>query len=524
MRKSVLRGSGTTPPEVYLANLADRTFLNLWAYPNTYVRRVVNGHRASRELCDLLVVCGDNLIIFSDKTCEWPQTQNTAIAWTRWYRKAIQKSVDQINGALRQIRTDAENIFVDPECTQSIPLALPAPECARYHGIVVANGAYKACSEYFGGDAGSFMIYPELKGSDHSNPEVGGTHPFAIGDVNPGGNFIHVVNELTLDVLMRELDTVADFTAYLQKKETFIRSGRLTTSTGEEELVAYYVTHVGADGEHDFVHPQGRPWRDDDHLALGQGHFAALLQNPQYLQKQEEDRVSYVWDRLITTFTDNMLAGTTTGPEGENYDLKQHEIGVRYMALEPRTRRRTLGHAIMGVLERSNQVPRAMRAVTPGPNDKDRDSGFVFMTLAHPEFELEGGYQQYRQARTNMLRAYCQGIGSKCRHLKRIIGIATEPPARESNQKASSEDLLVFHPVEWTSELESETEDLCKHFEILQEGNFSTSAFHVQEYPDEPDSQTDASLQAPGLNRRERRTLRARDRRNVKRGARQRRP
>jgi hypothetical protein len=72
--KKIVRGSGTTPSEKYLAKLADKTFLNLWSYPNLFIDKMEGGTSVGKELCDLLVVCGDDIIIFSDKSIEWQKT------------------------------------------------------------------------------------------------------------------------------------------------------------------------------------------------------------------------------------------------------------------------------------------------------------------------------------------------------------------------------------------------------------------------------------------------------------------
>jgi hypothetical protein len=97
--KQIKRSTGTTASERYLAALADRTFLNLWSYPNLFVDRKKGGKGAGKELCDLLVVCGDDVIIFSDKSIEWPDGPDFKTIWSRWYRRAIEKSVAQIGGA-----------------------------------------------------------------------------------------------------------------------------------------------------------------------------------------------------------------------------------------------------------------------------------------------------------------------------------------------------------------------------------------------------------------------------------------
>jgi hypothetical protein len=56
---SIIRSTGLTTSEQYLAKLADKTFLNLWSYPNLY-------RDVGKELCDLLVVCGNTFA----KNCE----------------------------------------------------------------------------------------------------------------------------------------------------------------------------------------------------------------------------------------------------------------------------------------------------------------------------------------------------------------------------------------------------------------------------------------------------------------------
>ena len=40
--------------------MIEKSFLKLWSYPNLY-------NKNRKELCDLLVVCGDVAVIFSDK-------------------------------------------------------------------------------------------------------------------------------------------------------------------------------------------------------------------------------------------------------------------------------------------------------------------------------------------------------------------------------------------------------------------------------------------------------------------------
>ncbi len=479
-----IKSEGTTKSERYLARLADHTFLNLWAYPNVYRDVIVNGKKVGKELCDLLVVCGDDVIIFSDKSIKWPEHADVKVAWPRWYKNAVKKSVDQVRGAERWITLHPDRIFLDKACTVPLPLKIPPKESRRVYSVLVALGAHEACSRFFDGDSGSFMIFPGIKGDAHMDSSHSDFFPFSIGDVDPTGSFVNVMNDITLDIIMRELDTITDFTEYLQKKASFIRAGNLGNAAGEEELLHYYLTHLVDEESHGFVHPENRPWTPLDKLALDKGHYESFTKNPQYIKKKEADANSYIWDQLIEAFTTHMLNGTTTVPDDKHFEIADNELGVRYMAMEPRMIRRLHGEAIRGLLEASNMQDRAMRAMLPHP-DKPRDhTGYVIMTLALPKKELPGGYKQYRQARVNMLEGYCLGILEKNRYIKRIIGIAMEPLSSIDDELGSSEDMMMIEQfASWTPNDLKMVEDLCEHFGILKTDNIKPIYHGVEEYP-----------------------------------------
>src|SRR5262245_29487614 len=107
---AINRSRGITESERYLARLADRSFLNLWSYPNVYRDTMVNGRRAGKEVCDLLIVCGDQILIFSIKNIRWYENKPLNIAWPRWYRRAIMDSVLQIRRAEKWIKEFSHRI------------------------------------------------------------------------------------------------------------------------------------------------------------------------------------------------------------------------------------------------------------------------------------------------------------------------------------------------------------------------------------------------------------------------------
>jgi hypothetical protein len=482
------RSAGTTRTERRLARIAEHSLLNLWSYPNPYIDRGLSSNGGGQELCDLLVVCGDHVLIFSDKEVAWPRV-DLGVAWPRWAKKAIFRSADQVRGAIRWIEQHPDRIFLDVRCEATLPISLPPKERRRVHGIVVANGATEACREHFGSQGtGSFVLNNRVVADASSAGPFGEPQPFTIGDINPGGPFIHVLTDVTLEILLGELDTITDFTRYLAKKEAFFRGQRAIVAAGEEELLAYYVRTINSDGDHDFVFESNGD-READFIWIDEGFCEGLVSNPQYIEKKKQDEVSYVWDRLIRAFTDNIVAGTLENVAGTVRDpdgagtVGYSELGVRHMALQDRLARRGHGAAIMGALERGATGDRSCRSIVQRPGTLGCETGFFFMTLKVPAaLQGEAGYAKYRATRSNMLFAYAMGLFRKFEHLQRMVGIATEPFGRGAG---SSEDMLYMERPERTENWLREVDQICEQFGVMQPQNRQREvAIHLDEWPE----------------------------------------
>lgn len=248
--KPINRGNGITESERYLARLADKAFLNLWSYPNTYVNKKLRGQGDGKELCDLLVVFGDDVLVFSDKEIAFRPHDDIVVAWKRWYRSAIEKSVGQIHGAERFLREHQDKIFLDKGCTESFPIDLPNPERMRFHGICVAIGAEQAAKEYWGGSDGSLII------ADTSFASAYGTDlPFIIGDPKPEKPFVHVFDRTGLDAVLSEFNTISDLVEYLSHRARAIRARNIVAAHSEKDMIAFYFQNEDGHGNHSFDLP-----------------------------------------------------------------------------------------------------------------------------------------------------------------------------------------------------------------------------------------------------------------------------
>jgi hypothetical protein len=292
------RSEGVTVSEKYLKHLCEHTFLRLWSYPGIY-RDQSSGGGANdgKEVCDLLVVFGKHIIIFSDKNCEFPDTGELDLDWMRWVKRAVLKSANQLYGAERWIKTFPNRLFVDRGCSQPVPISLPDVTNANFHRIVVAHGAAERCRKELGG-SGSLMIHTDIIGDMHLRKMEDGGLPFAIGQINPQKGYIHVLDDFTVNILLKTLDTVSDFVSYLEKKEDLILSGVEVLIPGEEDLLGFYFKNLNEKKEHDFILDKDINW-----VLLEEGFWEDFLKSPQYRYQLEANRVSYAWDALIENFS-----------------------------------------------------------------------------------------------------------------------------------------------------------------------------------------------------------------------------
>ncbi len=419
----------------------------------------------------MLVVCGDDVIIFSDKLCEFKNSGDLKTDWSRWYHKAIRKSAEQLFGAKRWIRDFPTRLYLDRECNKPFPLDLSQISRARYHFVVVAGGAKERCQSELGG-SGSLILCPGIVGQAHTGADC---KPFYVGEIDPKNAFLHVFDEVTLDVILRELDTISDFIRYLRRKEIFIRSGKLAVAAGEENLLSFYVSNMG-EGGHDILLPSGY-----DQLVVEDGHWQRHISSTEFLRKKCADEISYVWDSLIEDFSQHAVNGTALATNAKS--LADYELALRIMAKESRLDRRMLSKSFIDTLEKSTDKWGFSRT-----NLSVDSPGTAYVFFAAPdESETDN---DYRERRRWFLEQYCFVLAWK-RNLRRVVGIATERGIH--NAGGRSHDLLVYQPSEWTEEMKLEAQNIQKQLNILYDHKLKFTPYHDDEYPAAPQVKTSPS-------------------------------
>lgn len=366
---------GLNAAEQFVFDLCKKSFLRLWTYANP------RGKDGGKELCDALVLCSPDVIIFSVKDIDFKGGPQPEVAWSRWVKRAVKNSTKQIYGAERRIRSAPHVVRSDG----SAGLALPKPPDLRVHRVAVAAGS-----------RGKVRM------------------PF--GDFGKG--FVHVFDEISAETLLSELDTVTDFTEYLTAKERFCNKVTHMLQVREEDLLAIYLQ-------------SGRkfPDRSPNVLSVDDELWDAFMKRPEVAAKMEADVVSYVWDRLIDAFADDILGGNLE-PGASPTNAEQ---ALRYMARENRFSRRLLGEAFKEFVTESATYPLARMLRAP--------SGIVYVFLASPR-------RAEREIRKMELQQRCFVARGRHPESNTAVGIATE----QYNPEGYSMDIAVHYQAEWRDE------------------------------------------------------------------------
>ena len=467
MWESIKPASGTTPTERSLARLCAKTFLRLWSYPNLYRnQRSSSTSLIGKELCDLLVVFDKHLIIFSDKSCVFPDSGNIDIGWSRWYRRSIQGSAKQIAGAERWLRDFPNLIFLDEQCQQPFPFKLQPWNQFTVHRIVVALNAADRCRKEIGG-TGSLLIDPNIVGEDHIKRAEENYQPFSVGWIDPKLGYVHVLDDITLEILLTGLDTVTDFVDYLDKKVAYITSGKLHWAPGEEDLLAIYLNNINEVGKHDF--PKLEP---NQRLVVDEGSWSTLCASSSYQAKCLADEDSIIWDSIIEEFSKHVFDATLL-TDGSS-DIQDYELALRIMAKECRVARRILGREILQKIQRvKHNYIGSISMQSPSQSE----IGYAY--ILYP-FEVSMDHDLYREFRKLYLQEYCIVYGFMHKDIKKIIGIATETGF---GNQGRSHDLIYFEPRDWTTEQELNAKEIQEKRGLFIEGKVIKRESVVAEYP-----------------------------------------
>ncbi|MFA7253510.1 MAG: hypothetical protein WC107_03065 [Patescibacteria group bacterium] len=268
--------------EKFIHDMAYQSFLKYWCYPNPKDEK---GDK--KEICDLLILFKDTLIIICVKNLEFKGN------YDRYFRKSIEKDIKQVYGAERKLTNKEIETFIkhpDREIEK-----INKKSINKIIRLVV----------HLGDD---IQFYP-------------------IFDLSKNQEFVNIFDKDTFFTLVSELDTIPDFIDYLEKREQIFQKTdaiilpkeeydfdeetalqffdydsqkpspadkkHILISGSECDLLAYYLMNNRQFIEH-------LSSKELNSLSLQiDGKWKEFIKNKQLLAKKNLDKVSYFIDEFV---------------------------------------------------------------------------------------------------------------------------------------------------------------------------------------------------------------------------------
>ncbi|MDH4246841.1 MAG: SEC-C domain-containing protein [Deltaproteobacteria bacterium] len=434
--------------ERLLANFCERTFLKLWSYPNPH-------NDDGNELCDLLAVFGKYVFIFFDRERPFLKNSNTdpLVEWDRWRRNVVDRQVKSAHGVERYIRS-GRPIFLDAKKTVPFPIEIDLTE-AIIHKIVVAHGAKEAVLL-----ASKENVYGSLA-IIYCDKEDNPSEPFQvkIDKQNP----VNIFDTQNLSIVLSELDTISDFSNYLDEKIRAISTYDSLIYCGEEDLLGHYFKNFDKKEKRHVIGTK----KSVENVFIAEGIWHDFIKTNVYQNTKRENQISYLWDELIQRTCQNFIDGTLSG----NSDILRGDSAIFEMVKEPRFVRRALAKRIVEAIKIFPDVPEEFTRQVTYLQSFRPNVGYVFFQLRVSEALRRTS--DYLDKRRMILQIACGAAKNKFPHLTKVIGIGVDAPKFSGNQ--NSEDFILLTCEKWSDEERTHYKDLNKDF-----GFFETAGRKLQ--------------------------------------------
>ena len=390
------------------------------------------------------------MFVFFDRESELPEApdKDPQVLWDRWKRNVIDRQINTAHGAERYIRS-GRKIFLDAKRETPLPVPFDQDK-AVIHKIIVSHGAKEACER-----ASPQNIYGSLA-ITYTEADGGTTHPFHI-EIDKRKP-IHVLDSHNMPIVLQELDTVSDFSAYLDEKVRATTAFDYLGYCGEEDLLGHYLLNYDSATKRHVIGPKGKDTSKVNGVMIGEGEWHDFVQTDLYKNTKNEDRSSYFWDKLIQRTCQNSLDGTLGG----NSNIVRGESAIYEMVKEPRFMRRGLSEKMLSAVERFPDTGSFTRQVTFLPSFEP-NVGYVLLQLRAPE-EFRAT-PDYREKRQTLLEIACGAAKNKFPNLVKIIGIGIEAPKFSDGTVA--EDFILMPCEKWPEEMKIYYEELNREWNFF---------------------------------------------------------
>lgn len=182
------------------------------------------------------------------------------------------------------------------------------------------------------------------------------------------------------------------------------------------------------------------PNQQADLLIVNDDLWTGFSESDEYKAFREDFKDSYIWDRLIEHYTDDLLSNGMFDMHSKK--VTDNELALVEMALQPRNYRAVLADAFMEFLQQP-ELKVASRTIRAYGN-----TAFVFLL----------GKSAGRDNRARELVLRCLVVRGRMPGVTTVVGIATDRPG--TSEIGYSSDIAYIHLSEWTDENEAHVDGI----------------------------------------------------------------
>ena len=340
--------------ERYAHELASSKYFGRWCHTTPFPVDEPN-----HEPCDLLVVWGDVVIIFSIKNCEFKGN------YVRHQRKTVADGIRQISGAHRKLLRQPSFTVADGVDGRTVTIT-DYPQ-SRVFRVVLNLGE-------------PVLFYYAMERDQVGNP-------------------VHVFDRAAFDGIVQELDTIPELVDYLSKRQEWLVDKEFFMSPGDKSK---YTAEVNEQFEKEFPKRENSPFRHFSCTGHELDLLSAFLRNgrawPADFVSPVPKRmvIDYVgeWDRLnadprfikrkeadgLTKLVDALITEILQKPENDRMAFELSHL-TRYD-------RRQLAQSLFGFLGGNHPVDEEYVARRYVPLDR-YDMVFVHFGGVHGDEEMK---------------------------------------------------------------------------------------------------------------------------------------
>ena len=320
-------------------------------------------------------------------------------------------------------------------------------------------------------------VYGSLAVS-YADQDVGSPAPFMIhlDRRNP----VHLFDSHNLPIVLGELNTIHDFSSYLEAKHASLKKYAHLSYCGEEDLLAHYLYNVDETTKRHFIGPKQGEY---DSIMIGEGEWKDFIQLPQFKNKKKADKVSELWDDLIQRTCQHALDGTYVGTS----NVLRGRSAIHEMAKEPRFVRRGLSDRILTAIREFPESPAKLMRKLSYMESFHPGKAYVFLQLKVVD---KGDYEtDYRPKRQAMLEVACAAAKLKFPHLHTVIGIAIDTP--KYSEGRNSEDFILMDCSNWTDEIRKHYKEANEQLQFFASPRQTGGTTRLFEFPlNEPEKKS----------------------------------